>query len=90
MDTELVKNALKPVNDSYCLAVFGLSKHHVMYGHEIIRVILAKLFSVYLMHCYIPLSFSSVVFMPLMKDKTKRADDVNNYIKAHNNCSNFK
>ena len=43
-----------------------------MYGHEIIRVILAKLFSVCLMHCYIPSSFSCVVFMPL-------ADVVNNY-----------
>ena len=66
MDTELAENALKFVNDSYCLDVFGLIKHYVMYDPNIIRVILAELLLACLMHCYIPASFSSAVFMALI------------------------
>ena len=77
MDTEQIENVLKSEYRSYCLDVCGLSKHQVMYGHEIIREILTKFFSVYLMHYYIRSPFFNVVFMPFIQDKS--ADDVNNY-----------
>ena len=44
-----------------------------------LRVILIKLFNSFLTHCFTPSIFSNVIFLPLLKDTRKSADDVNNY-----------
>ena len=79
IDTELVESSLHSINDSTCLDVAGLCKFHVLYAHEIVRVILAKLFSSCISHCYVPPFFTKVVFLPLVKDKSKDLQDVSNY-----------
>ena len=44
-----------------------------------LRVIIVKLFNSFLTHCFTPSIFSNVIFLPLLKDKRKSADDVSNY-----------
>ena len=44
-----------------------------------LRIILVKLFNSFLTHCFTPSIFSDVIFLPLLKEKRKSADDVNNY-----------
>ena len=51
----------------------------IVYAHEVLRVILVKLFNSFLNHCFTPHIFSSVIFLHLLKDERKSADDVNNY-----------
>ena len=48
-----------------------LSKCHIAYAHEVLRVILVKLFNSFLTHCFTPFIFSNVIFLPLLKDKGK-------------------
>ena len=57
----------------------GLCKAHIVHAHEIIRVILAKLYRAFISHYYIPPSLTQVIFKPLVKDKLQSFDDVNNY-----------
>ena len=64
---------------SSCVDAHGLSKCHIVYAHEVLKVILVKLFNSFLTHCFTPSIFSNVIFLPLLKDKRKSADDVNNY-----------
>jgi hypothetical protein len=79
LDVELVERSLIAINDSSCLDVHGLCKFHVLYAHEVLRAILARLYSACMLHCFIPSFLTKVVFMPLVKDKGKNLDDVNNY-----------
>ena len=64
---------------SSCVDAHGLSKCHIVYAHEVLRVILVKLFNSFLTHCFTPSIFSNVIFLPFLKYKRKSADDVNNY-----------
>ena len=78
IDVECLEKCLSQLNNSSCVDAHGLSKCHIVYAHEVLRVILVKLFNSYLTHCFTPSIFSNVIFLPLLKDKRKSADDVNN------------
>ena len=43
------------------------------------KLILVKLFNSFLTHCFTLSIFPSVIFLPLLKDKRKSADNVNNF-----------
>jgi hypothetical protein len=61
------------------LDIHGLCKALIVHAHEILRVILAKLYSSFISHHFVPVSFSQVIFKPLIKDRTKSEADVSNY-----------
>ena len=52
------------------------SRNVIVYAHEVLRVILVKLFNSFLTHCFTPSIFSNVIFLPLLKDTRKSAEDV--------------
>jgi hypothetical protein len=79
LDVELVERSLLAINDSSCLDVHGLCKFHVLYAHEVLRAIIARLYSAFMLHCFVPSFLTKVVLMPLVKDMGKNLDDVNNY-----------
>ena len=79
IDVECLEKCLSQLNNSSCVDAHGFSKCHIIYAHEVLRVILVKLFYSFLTHCFTPSIFSNVIFLPLLKDNRKSADDVNNY-----------
>ena len=56
-----------------------LTKNHLLFAHEIVRLILSKLYSSKLSHHSLPLAFTEVIFLSLIKDKKKSLADINNY-----------
>ena len=62
-----------------CLYAHHLTKNHLLFAHEIVRLILSKLYSSILSHHNLPLAFTEVIFLPLTKDKKKSLADINNY-----------
>ena len=79
VNVECLEKCLSQLNNCSCLDAHGLSKCHIVYAHEVLRVILVKLFNFFLTHCFTLSIFSNLIFLPLLKDKRKSADDVNNY-----------
>ena len=44
IDVKCLEKCLGQLNNSSCLDAHGLSKCHIVYAHEVLRVILVKLF----------------------------------------------
>ena len=61
-----------------CLDAHQLTKNHLLFAHETVRLILSKLYSSILSHHSLPLAFTEVIFLPLIKDKTTSLADINN------------
>ena len=78
IDVKCLEKCLSHLNNSSCVDAYGLSKCYIVYAHEMLRVILVKLFNSFLTYCFTPFIFSNVIFLLLLKDKRKSADDVNN------------
>ena len=45
IDVECLEKCLNQLNNSSCVDAHGLSKFHIVYAHEVLRVILVKLFN---------------------------------------------
>ena len=52
IDVECLEKCLCKSNNSFCLDAHGLSKCHIVYALEVLRVILVKLFNSFLIHCF--------------------------------------
>ena len=48
IDVECLEKCVSQLNNSSCLDVYGLSKCHIVYAHEVLRVIIIKLFNSFL------------------------------------------
>jgi hypothetical protein len=60
VSVELLEKCLLQLNNSTCLD--GLCKSHIAYAHEVLRVILAKIYNSFITHYFVPSSFSQVIF----------------------------
>ena len=56
-----------------------LSDHHLFYADPSIYICLSILFNLCLFHCVIPDNCLASVIIPIVKDKKKDLQDVNNY-----------
>ena len=52
IDVVYLEKFLSQPNNFFCLDAHGLSKCHIVYAHEVLRVILVKLFNSFLTQFY--------------------------------------
>lgn len=64
-DSAFIEISLSSLNNSSCLDAFGLCNSHVINTHEMMRVILSKLYSAWVVLSCVPPNFKKVVYLLL-------------------------
>ena len=57
----------------------GVYAEHLKYSSNVYKILIAKCFSSFLSHGYLPDSFMSVVLVPIIKDKSGKINSKDNY-----------
>ena len=74
-----ILDALKNIKCGKSSGIDGISAEHFAFAHSRINVLLLLLFSVFVMHGYLPSMFMKTAIVPIIKNKTGDTSDKNNY-----------
>ena len=67
-DAELVENVIANMNRGKAAGLDGISAEHLQYSHDILSVVLSKLFNMMILINYVPASFGQSYTVPLLKN----------------------
>jgi len=56
-----------------------LCAEHLLYAHPCLTTALVQLFKLFIIHRYVPSAFGHGIIVPLVKDKSRNLNDVDNY-----------
>jgi len=78
IDIELIDRCIRSMKVRRAAGFDGIEVEHLLYSHQILVVLLQKLFSAILSHGYVPSIFCRDVIIPLLKNKQECSSDINN------------